>query len=73
MFLYELSVREDFRRRGFGTALVGALRDEAHARGCYGMWVLTDADNAAAMRTYARSGADDREDTIMLTWRFDAD
>jgi ribosomal protein S18 acetylase RimI-like enzyme len=71
MFLYELSVREDHRRRGVGTALIGALRGVARERGCYGMWVLTDADNAAALAAYAKSGAHDREDTVMLSWRFD--
>src|SRR5688500_17224144 len=45
MFLYELGVDEAYRRRGIGKALVSALRDLAIERGCYGMWVLTDADN----------------------------
>lgn len=40
-------------------------------RGCYGMWVLTDADNAAALATYTGSGATDRSDQIMLTWHLD--
>lgn len=71
MFLYELSVREEFRRRGIGTALVNALRDLAIERGCYDMWVLTDADNAAALATCTGTGAHDREDSVMLTWRFD--
>ena len=57
MFLYELGVAERFRRRGVGAALVEALADLAGERECYGMWVLTDADNDAALATYARSGA----------------
>jgi len=71
MFLYELAVDEASRRRGIATALVRALRDLAVECGCYGMWVLTDADNAAALATYARAGANDREDTVMFSWRFD--
>jgi [ribosomal protein S18]-alanine N-acetyltransferase len=73
MFLYELSVHEGHRRHGIGTALVTALRNTAREQGCYGMWVLTDADNTAALATYAKGGANDREDTTMLSWRFDAD
>jgi ribosomal protein S18 acetylase RimI-like enzyme len=56
MFLYELGVDESFRGRGIGRALVSALADLARERGCYGMWVLTDADNTAAQATYSRAG-----------------
>ena len=52
MFLYELGVDESARNRGVGTALVTALADAARARGCFGMWVLTERDNVAAVRTY---------------------
>src|SRR3954453_8590710 len=57
MFLYELGVDEGFRRRGIGRALLGALAELARARGCYGMFVLTDDDNAAANGTYDSGGA----------------
>jgi ribosomal protein S18 acetylase RimI-like enzyme len=52
MFLYELGVEAPFRRRGYDTALVRALAELARARQCYGMWVLTDEDNAAVLATY---------------------
>lgn len=68
MFLYELAVDERFRGRGIGTALVSALRELAGERGCYGMWVLTDADNAAALATYSGAGAADPASQVMLTW-----
>jgi ribosomal protein S18 acetylase RimI-like enzyme len=68
MFLYELAVDEGFRERGIGQALVTALRDLAHRRGCYDMWVLTDQDNEAALRTYRTTGADQSSDHVMLTW-----
>jgi ribosomal protein S18 acetylase RimI-like enzyme len=71
MFLYELGVDERFRNRGFGTALVLALRDLARATGCYGMWVLTNEDNSAAMRTYAAAGGTDARKQTMLSWTFD--
>jgi ribosomal protein S18 acetylase RimI-like enzyme len=70
MFLYELAVDERSRNRGIGTALVAKLAQTARARGCHGMWVLTDQDNEAAVRTYAAAGATEREDTVMLSWTF---
>jgi ribosomal protein S18 acetylase RimI-like enzyme len=68
MFLYELGVDERFRGDGLGTALVSALRELARERGCYEMWVLTDADNASALATYSGTGAGDPSNQMMLTW-----
>jgi ribosomal protein S18 acetylase RimI-like enzyme len=70
MFLYELGVDDAFRGRGIGTALVRALRDLARERQCYGMWVLTDADNHAALATYRATGAGASEPQVMLSWSF---
>src|SRR2546430_5790339 len=68
MFLYELAVDEEFRERGIGTALSNALRALAVELGCYDMWVLTDADNRAALGTYRKSGASESSNHVMLTW-----
>ena len=70
MFLYELGVHERSRSRGIGRALVGALADIARARGCYGMWVLTDDDNPAAVKAYTAAGARLEDSTRMLAWTF---
>lgn len=71
MFLNELGVREASQGRGIGRALVAALRDLAVERGCAGMWVLTDADNEAALRAYRAAGAGAPSDTVMLEWVFE--
>jgi ribosomal protein S18 acetylase RimI-like enzyme len=68
MFLYELAVDEAFRRRGIGASLVAALMAIARERGCYDMWVLTDADNDAAMATYRSTGTTAESSHVMLTW-----
>jgi ribosomal protein S18 acetylase RimI-like enzyme len=70
MFLYELAVDESFRGRGIGRALVHALAERAVTLGCYGMWVLTDDDNAAALATYRSAGSDEEDAQVMLGWRF---
>ena len=71
MFLYELSVHEQHRRRGIGRALVEALAELARERGCYGMWVATETDNAAALATYRAAGAEPPEPGVTVTWTFD--
>ena len=71
MFLYELGVDDRFRNRGIGTALVTALTEVARRAGCYGMWVLTDENNPAALRTYAAAGGTDPQQHTMLSWTFD--
>ncbi len=73
MFLYELGVDESSRGRGIGTALVSALAAVARERGCYGMWVLTDDDNAAAVGAYRSAGGSNPSDCLLLEWQFRAD
>ena len=69
MLLHELGVDEHFRRRGIGTALVGALRDLAIERSFRGMWVLTEPDNEPAIRTYESAGNPvDSETTTLIEW-----
>ena len=70
MFLYELAVEECSRRRGIGRSLVDALKDLAGERGCYGMWVLTDENNDAALATYEGSGAAAERGQVVLVWTF---
>jgi len=68
MFVYELEVGEAHRRQGVGTSLVRALAQVAEDAGCYGMWVLTDHDNAAALATYRAAGAEPPTPHVMLGW-----
>jgi ribosomal protein S18 acetylase RimI-like enzyme len=70
MFLYELGVDEAHRGRGIGKALVEALAGLAREHGCYGMWVLTDDDNPAALAAYRGAGAEDESRQVMLSWSF---
>ena len=57
MFLYELGVDESARRQRRRPHARARRWPPSRARqGCYDMWVLADADNAAAHATYARAG-----------------
>ena len=71
MFLYELGVDEAARRRGIGTALVETLAAVARDRGCRGMWVITDAGNAAATGTYSKAGGHpEATGQVVYSWSF---
>ena len=70
MFLYELAVDERYRRRGIGRQLVEHLAAVARRTGCYGMWVVTDDDNAAARATYERAGAVPETEQVVEVWTF---
>jgi ribosomal protein S18 acetylase RimI-like enzyme len=70
MFVYELGVDDSARGRGVGRTLVRALADLAREEGCYDMWVLADADNAAAQATYARAGGREASRPVLLEWDF---
>ena len=70
MFLYELGVLDAYQRRGIGRALVAALAELARERGCYGMWVLTEHDNVAALRAYGAAGGVQDGRPVMLSWNF---
>jgi ribosomal protein S18 acetylase RimI-like enzyme len=70
MFLYELAVEEHRRRRGIGRSLVERLTALAQAQGCYGMWVLTDEGNPAALATYRSAGGEMVPRQVVGVWTF---
>jgi len=70
MFLYELAVDEPSQRRGIGTSLVHGLDALARSLGCYGMWVLTDFENQAALATYLAAGGEQPTTHAMITWTY---
>ena len=55
-FINEVDVAPAFRRRGIATALCERLIAHARAEGCKGIWLGTEADNAAARALYRRLG-----------------
>ena len=73
MFLYELAVDEALA--GAASARHSSLhcRTSRSRDGCYGMWVLTDADNEAALATYRSTATTDESTHVMLTWTFAPD
>ena len=68
MFIYELGVAPAARLQGIGARLVTELATIARRNGCYGMWVGTEPDNAAALATYRRAGATEEAPFTLLNW-----
>lgn len=69
MFLYEIAVHPDHRRRGIGTALVDHLAAVAREHSCYDMWVITNLDNTAAVATYRAAGGTAGSGEVVSDWR----
>ena len=66
--IYEIEVDEARRRRGIGTWLLRELEALARERGVAEAFVLTEADNTAAMRLYESAGGSAEE---VVMWHFD--
>lgn len=69
-FVYEVDVRERYRRRGVATKLFGELGRLARARGIPRAFVLAAEGNEPAMRLYeSLGGVRPYDDDVM--WRFE--
>ena len=57
MFIYEIGVREDYRREGVGRSLFEALQAICRERGIMRSFVITNERNRTAMAFYSAVGA----------------
>lgn len=62
IYLYDLAVAAEHRRRGIATALIGHLRDHAARRGAWVIFVQGDAGDGPALALYERLGT--REEVL---------
>jgi ribosomal protein S18 acetylase RimI-like enzyme len=72
LFVYEVGVAPEARRRGVATELLRELRRIARARGIRRGFVLTNEANEAAMELY-RSLEGERPNADDVLWDFDYD
>lgn len=68
LFINEVGVETDMRRKGIARALIRRLMDEGRARGCSGFWLATETDNAAARALYRSLCAGEAEDVLVYYW-----
>ncbi|SEW30045.1 Ribosomal protein S18 acetylase RimI [Cognatiyoonia koreensis] len=67
MFINEVGVRESYQRRGIGRAVTEALIAVAREKGCKGIWLGTELDNAPALALY-RSMCKDELQGVFFGW-----
>ncbi len=68
LYVQELGVNEEARRKGIARALLSAIREEGRQRGCTATWVLTQAENAAARSVFAAAGGLETTGVVMVEW-----
>jgi ribosomal protein S18 acetylase RimI-like enzyme len=57
LWINEIGVAENYQRQGIGKQLMNAIFAVGRKLNCESAWVLTDADNTAAMSLYATLGS----------------
>lgn len=59
LFVNEVGTRDEWLRRGIARRVMGRLMEAARTRGCKGIWLGTEPDNAAALGLYRSLGGDE--------------
>lgn len=67
-FLNEVSVHEDYRRRGIATRLLERIMDLARDRGCEGIWCATEKGNEPARGLYRKLRARETPGIVVYDW-----
>ncbi|MDJ1017040.1 MAG: GNAT family N-acetyltransferase [Paracoccaceae bacterium] len=67
-FINEVGVHEDVRRRGIATRLIERICDLARDRGCEGIWLATEAENAPARGLYRALDARETKGIVVYDW-----
>ncbi len=62
IYIYDLAVKEEHRRRGVATALIEAVKPIAREKGAWMIFVQADPPDAPAVALYTKLG--EREDVI---------
>jgi aminoglycoside 3-N-acetyltransferase I len=62
IYIYDLAVAAQYRRRGIATALIQQLKMIAATRGAYVIYVQADLEDSPAIELYTKLGA--REDVL---------
>lgn len=72
VFVNELSVHEDYQRRGIGTTLMNHVFAFAKEHAYY-VWVATEMENQEADRFYQTLTPDSRQDSYFYDWHIKKD
>lgn len=67
-FIAEVGTREEWRRQGIAKQMCARLMEAARAQGCEGIWLATEAENAAARALYRSLEARETADIVVYDW-----
>lgn len=73
LYVDEVDVCADQRRRGAGSAIMARLLQVAREAGCVEVWLGTEVDNDAANALYGSLGPTERETFIGYAWEVSPD
>lgn len=73
LWINEVGVAPDYRRRRLGIRLVAALLEHGRALGCTEAWVGTELENEAARHLYAAAGGGTGEPFVMYTFPLESE
>ncbi|MBX3706737.1 MAG: GNAT family N-acetyltransferase [Pseudomonadales bacterium] len=71
LYVDEVDVRIDQRRKGAGSALMNRMFATARAAGCTEVWLGTEVDNVAANALYRSLDPDEIAQVVGYTWALD--
>jgi ribosomal protein S18 acetylase RimI-like enzyme len=72
LWINEVGVAPSHQRQGLARKLLDAVLDVGREKNCTEAWVLTDRENAPAMRLYASAGGvESPSDQVMFTFFLD--
>ena len=73
-FIYSIGMLPDYQDIGYGTKLLGFIKDYISSNGFFEMFVLTDKGNPRACHVYEKlGGKNDFEDEICYVYDFEGD
>jgi len=58
----------DYRKRGYGTAVLNYAKELAQQRGCYKIMLLTGCKDDATLRFYEKAGYNRQDKTGFIQW-----
>ena len=67
-FVQEVGVHDDYRRQGIARRLLTRIIELARDRGCEGIWVATEDENAPARALYTAIGGRETGGVVVYDW-----
>ena len=71
-YLHSISMLPKYQNNGYGSKLLGFIKDYSKSIGCSEMFVITDKGNPRACRVYEKlSGTNDYEKEVVYVYDYE--